>query len=174
MSIPILETSRLILRGHTKEDFPHFAAMWANPDVARFISGLPMSEEDAWGRLMRIAGHWALLDFGFWSVVEKASGKRIGEAGILDVKRAIVPSFDGVPEIGWGLDPEAQGKGYATEAVHAVMRWAEDRFGKVRMVCIIDPDNAPSIRVAERCGFKVATKTIYKDKPILVLERLPV
>jgi RimJ/RimL family protein N-acetyltransferase len=172
-NIPVIETQRLILRGQTKEDFPAFAAMWADPVVTRFIGGAPLSEEDAWSKFMRIAGHWALLGFGFWGIFEKASGKRIGEAGILDVKREIVPSFHGVPEIGWGLLPEVHGKGYATEAVQAILGWAENRFGKVRMVCIIDPDNAPSLRVAARCGFKECARTTYKGDPTLILERLP-
>ena len=173
MAYPILETERLILRVQTREDFPAFAAMWADPDVTRFIGGAPLSEEDSWAKFLRIAGHWSLLGFGFWGIFEKLTGKRIGEAGILDVKREIEPSFHGVPEIGWGLLPEVQGKGYATEAVNAIIAWAESHFGKVRMVCIIDPDNAPSLRVAARTGFKEFARTTYKGEAIAILERLP-
>lgn len=173
MPIPTIETERLILRGHTLEDFPSYARMWADPVVTRFIGGVPLAEEEAWAKFMRLAGHWALLGFGFWAIVEKASGKRVGEAGILDVKRDIVPSFHGVPEIGWGLDRSVHGKGYATEAVTAILSWAENRFGKVRMVCIIDSDNAPSLRVAARCGFKEVVRTTYKGDPTIILERLP-
>jgi RimJ/RimL family protein N-acetyltransferase len=174
VDIPRVETERLILRGHTLEDFPSFAAMWADPLVTRYIGGLPLSEEDSWAKFLRVAGHWALQGFGFWAVEEKASGKRIGEAGILNVKREIVPSFDGVPELGWGLLPEVHGKGYATEAARAAIAWGEEKFGRVRMVCIIDPQNGPSLRVAERCGFKPVADTIYKGDPTVLLERLPV
>jgi len=173
MDIPTIETERLILRGHTPEDFPAFAAMWADPVVTRFIGGAPLSEEDAWAKYLRVAGHWALLGYGFWSIVEKASGQRVGEAGILNVKRDTNPSFRDVPEIGWGLLPAVHGKGYATEAVKAILGWAEDHFGKVRMVCIIDPDNTPSLRVAERCGFHEYARTTYKGEAIIILERLP-
>ncbi|HEX4861952.1 MAG TPA: GNAT family N-acetyltransferase, partial [Rhizomicrobium sp.] len=117
--------------------------------------------------------HWALQGFGFWTIVEKSSGQRIGEAGILNVKRDMVPSFHGVPEIGWGLHPSVHGKGYATEAVKAILAWAEKHFGKVRMVCIIAPENTPSLRVAERTGFREQTHTTYKGEPIILLERLP-
>jgi len=173
MDIPTIETERLILRGHKPEDFPAFAAMWADPVVTRFIGGAPLSEEDAWAKYLRVAGHWALLGYGFWSIVEKASGQRVGEAGILNVKRDTNPSFRDVPEIGWGLLPAVHGKGYATEAVKAILGWAEDHFGKVRMVCIIDPDNTPSLRVAERCGFHEYARTTYKGEAIIILERLP-
>ena len=172
MDIPTIETERLILRGHAPEDFPAFAAMWADPVVTRFIGGAPLSEEDAWAKYLRVAGHWALLGYGFWSIVEKASGQRVGEAGILNVKRDTNPSFRDVPEIGWGLLPAVHGKGYATEAVKAILGWAEDHFGKVRMVCIIDPDNTPSLRVAERCGFLEYARTTYKGEAIIILERL--
>ena len=173
MDIPTIETERLILRGHTPEDCPAFAAMWADPVVTRFIGGAPLSEEDAWAKYLRVAGHWALLGYGFWSIVEKASGQRVGEAGILNVKRDTDPSFRDVPEIGWGLLPAVHGKGYATEAAKAILGWAEEHFGKVRMVCIIDPDNTPSLRVAERCGFLECARTTYKGEAIIILERLP-
>lgn len=170
---PIIETSRLILRGHTLEDFPAYAAMWADPVVTRFIGGSPLAEEDAWGKFLRVAGHWALLGHGFWAIEEKASGKRIGEAGTLSMRRETVPAFHDSPEIGWGLLPEVHGKGYATEAVQAIIAWAENHFGKVRMVCIIDPANAASLRVAARCGFEECARTTYKGDPTIILERLP-
>jgi RimJ/RimL family protein N-acetyltransferase len=173
VDIPRVETERLVLRGHTLEDFPSFAAMWADPEVTRYIGGEPLSEEDAWAKFLRVTGHWALLGHGFWAIEEKASGKRIGEAGLLSVKRDIQPPFHGVPEIGWGLLPEVQGRGYATEAGQAILRWGEARFGRVRMVCIIDPDNGPSLRVAGRLGFKPYANTTYKGDPTLILERLP-
>jgi len=171
--IPVIETERLILRGHTLEDFPAFAAMWADPEVTRFIGGSPLNEEDAWSKFIRIAGHWSLFGYGFWALEEKSSGRRVGEAGILNMKRDMLPSFHGVPELGWGLLPEAHGKGYATEATKAIIAWGENHFGKVRMVCIIDPDNGPSLRVAERCGFKQVARTTYKNEPTVLLERLP-
>lgn len=169
--IPTVETERLILRGHTHEDFPAFAAMWADPVVTRFLGGNPLSEEDAWAKLLRVTGHWALLGFGFWSVVEKASGARVGETGFLAVKRAIVPSFEGTPEVGWAFASRAHGKGYATEAVQAALKWGENHFGRVKMVCIIDPENAASLRLAGKMGFREKYRTTYKGDPTVVLER---
>ena len=54
MDIPVIETERLILRGHRIDDFPSYAAMWAEPVVTRFIGGAPLSEEDAWAKFLRI------------------------------------------------------------------------------------------------------------------------
>ncbi len=173
MDNPVIETERLVLRPPVRDDFPAHFAMWSDPRVTRYLSDKPLSEEDARGRLMRIAGHWALLGYGFWSIYEKASGVRLGEAGFLDLHREMTPRLDDTPEIGWGLAAAAQGKGYASEAVAAALQWGERRFGKVRFSCIIDPNNAPSLRLAARSGFVEATRTTYKDKPIVVLYRDP-
>ncbi len=141
MNVPTIETERLILRGQTAQDFPAFAQMWADPVVTRFIGGVPLSEEEAWAKFMRIAGHWTLLGFGFWGIFEKAAGARIARPASSTSSARSRRSFHGTPELGWGLLPAVHGKGYATEAVRAIIAWAENRFGKVRMVCIIDPGN---------------------------------
>jgi len=173
MAIPVLETERLLLRGHQPVEFPAYAAMWADPAVTRFIGGAPLSEEDAWAKYSRVFGQWELLGFGFWSLTEKASGMRVGEAGFLEGKREIVPSLKGIPECGWALVPAAQGKGYATEAVRAALSWGDFHFGTVRMACIIAPENTPSLRVAEKTGFREAARTTYKNSPTVVLYRDP-
>ena len=173
LDIPVLETERLILRGHRAEDFADYARMWSDPDVTRFVGGHPQTEEESWARFLRVSGHWTLLGHGFWSVHEKAGGARVGETGFLSVKREIVPSLDGIPEVGWSFDKPAQGKGYATEAVRAALAWGERHFGKVRFACIIAPENAASLNVAAKTGFKEVARTVYKGEPILMLYRDP-
>jgi RimJ/RimL family protein N-acetyltransferase len=173
MSDPVLETERLIIRRPQPDDFPAYAAMWGDPEVTRFINGPPLSEEDAWAKFMRGFGHWALVGYGFWAVLEKSSGQRVGETGFLDVHREIAPSLNGIPEIGWAFARSAQGKGYATEAVRAALAWGETRFGKTRFACIIAPDNAPSLAVAAKTGFREAARTTYKGEPTVMLYREP-
>src|ERR1700728_4453717 len=99
--VPVLETERLRLRGHRLDDFAACADMWADPIVTRHIGGQPFSEEESWTRLLRYAGHWALLGFGYWVVHEKDSQRFVGEVGFLNARREIAPSFGGTPEIGW-------------------------------------------------------------------------
>src|ERR1700730_13663720 len=119
VEVPVLESERLKLRGHRLEDFVHCAAMWADPEVARYIGGKPHTEEESWARLLRYVGHWSLLGFGYWVVEEKATGNFVGEIGFADYKRDLEPWFKGVPEIGWVFASHAHGRGYATEAVRA-------------------------------------------------------
>src|SRR5689334_7786076 len=146
--VPVITTARLTLRGHTTADFAASAAMWADPEVTRYIGGRPFTREEAWARLLRYVGHWALLGFGYLVVRETATNRFIGEVGFVDYKREIVPSLGGAPEIGWVLSPEVHGQGFATEAVRAIIAWGETRFGPTRTVCLIDPDNVRSLRVA--------------------------
>ena len=137
--IPIVETERLILRDHRLTDFDAYVAMWADPIVTRFIGGHPRTREDSWIRLLRHAGMWRHMDFGFWAIEEKATGRFIGEAGFHELRRDMEPSIEGTLEAGWGFIVEAHGKGYASEAVGAALAWGAANHPGEAVTCIIDP-----------------------------------
>jgi RimJ/RimL family protein N-acetyltransferase len=166
-----VQSERLVLRPHQLDDFGDSAAMWADPSVTRFIGGKPFSEEEVWTKILRYAGHWSLLGFGYWVAREKASGRFVGEVGFADFRRDIAPSFGAAPEVGWALSPWAWGKGFATEAVRTAITWLEARRGPSRTVCMITPDNRASIHVAQKCRYQVWQETSYKGAAIILLER---
>jgi RimJ/RimL family protein N-acetyltransferase len=172
--VPVLETPRLILRGYRLEDFPAFAKIWTEPEVVRFITKKPQTEEESWARFLRNIGHWALLGKGFWLIEDKATGEQIGQGGYVEGKRAIEPSFRGEPEAGWSLRTSAQGKGYAFEAMSAALAWGATQFGRVRTVCIIEIGNAASMKLADKLGFKPVQDTVYHDSKIRLFQRDPV
>jgi RimJ/RimL family protein N-acetyltransferase len=145
--------------------------MWAEAEVTRFIGGKPLTGEETWLRMLRHAGHWSLLGFGYWVVEERLTGTFLGEAGLAEFRREIEPSIVGIPEAGWVFAGSAHGKGYASEAMRAVLAWGETRFGNDRSVCLIDPENAPSLRLAERLGFKEEVRTTFRGKATIVLGR---
>jgi RimJ/RimL family protein N-acetyltransferase len=169
--VPVIETERLRLRCHRLEDFADCAAMWAEPGVVRFIGGKPLTREEAWARVLRYVGHWALLGFGLWAVEERESGAYVGDVGFANFQREIQPALPDVPEMGWVLSMRAHGKGYATEAVQAATAWGDVRFGGSPTVCLIHPENRASVRVAEKCGFRESLRTTYKDQPTVVFTR---
>ena len=167
--VPVLETPRLVLRGHHVTDLDDSFAMWSSPEAMR-INGRPLSREEVWARLLRYIGHWAVHDYGLWQIRERATDRFAGEVGIADFRRDLAISFDGAPEAAWVLAPWAHGRGYATEAMTAVLAWSA--AAHPRTVCIISPDNAPSLRVAARLGYREIGRVDYKGEPILVFERL--
>ena len=159
----VLETPRLILRAHTLEDFPTYAAMRADPVVMTFMGkGDLLSEEDAWAKFQAMPGHWSLMGYGYWAITDKAGGAYLGNIGYADKKRPAEHPASGAPEMGWALAASAHGKGYASEALKAALAWGREHFGPARVVCVISDGNDASIRLAERNGFRqFATATRY-------------
>jgi RimJ/RimL family protein N-acetyltransferase len=121
---------------------------------------------------MNYVGHWSLLGFGYWLIEEKETGNFVGELGFADFKRGVEASIEGVPEAGWVLCPSAHGKGYATEALQAAHAWGDAHLPSLRTVCLIDPENAASLRVAEKYGYREIQRTTYLDSPTIIFERL--
>lgn len=171
MAAPVIETERLRLRGHRLDDFAACCVLGSDPAAVHFIFQKPLTGEEVWARLLRAAGHWALLDHGLFVIEERATGRMIGEAGLADFRRGLGADFDGVPEFAWVLAGEVHGKGYATEAAQAALGWMEANFAPPRTVCIIDPTNTPSLRVAEKLGFRPCGEADYKGKTVIKLER---
>ncbi|WP_324675015.1 GNAT family N-acetyltransferase [Hymenobacter sp. GOD-10R] len=169
--VPVLETERLLLRGCRIDDLPEFTAIWQEPNFYRFLGGKPQSEEEVWRRMLAQQGHWSLMGYGYWSVEEKSTGRFIGNVGFSDFNRDLTPSIKGIPEIGWVLAPRVHGLGYATEAVQAALAWGEQNFPNKQTVCIIDPENVASLRIAEKFGYKELARIPYKEQPILLLSR---
>ncbi|WP_435953239.1 GNAT family N-acetyltransferase [Dryocola sp. BD626] len=167
---PRLETDRLVLRHFTLDDFDALAACWADPEMVKFIGGgLPQSAEMSWGRLLRYIGHWQALGYGYWAVFEKDTRRYIGSFGFQDAHRDLTPALEH-PEAGWTLIPAVHGKGYATEALAAIIDWADTAFtGPV--CCIIDDDNQRSIHLAERFGFRFEHYVTYHVKQVRMLAR---
>jgi RimJ/RimL family protein N-acetyltransferase len=171
VSIPTFETERLTLRGHRAQDLDDALALWSDPRVTRYIGGRPFGREEVWARLLRYVGHWTIAGYGFWQIRERATGRFVGEAGLADFQRELAISLAGAPEAGWVLAPWSHGRGYATEAMTAVLAWADAAAHLGRTVCLIDPDNVASLRVAAKCGYRELARTEYKGSATLVLER---
>jgi RimJ/RimL family protein N-acetyltransferase len=168
--VPV-HTERLLLRAHRPADLDACAGMWNDPAVYRHISGKGASRFETWGKMLRYAGLWTLLGYGYWAVEERATGDYVGDLGFADFKRDIEPGFSGLPEIGWVFAPATHGRGYATEAARAAVEWADAHIVAPRSFCLVAPGNQRSIRVAEKVGYLPAESIIFGDAPTLVFTR---
>jgi RimJ/RimL family protein N-acetyltransferase len=168
---PALETQRLRLRELRLDDLEAVHAMWCEPLVYQHILGRASTREESWNGILRANGHWKLLGYGFWAVEEKQFGKFIGDMGFANCKRDIVPSLDETPELGWVLNTASHNKGYATEALTAIVAWGDQHLNYKMTCCIIAPENTPSIRVAKKLGYNEVAQTTYKGDPTLLYHR---
>ncbi|QDZ09735.1 GNAT family N-acetyltransferase [Devosia ginsengisoli] len=167
---PTLTTPRLILRAHTTADFAACCTLWADADVTRFIGGRPSTPDETWRRILAYAGHWQLLGYGYFLVTERETGAVIGEFGLADFHRNVIPPFGDTPEAGWVMLPQYQGRGLAREALSAVLAWADQTMP--RTVCMIHPDNAPSLKLAAKLGYTEYARGQYGEHTPILLERL--
>lgn len=151
MAAPTLTTARLSIAPMALAHFEAHAAAWADPEMTRFIGGEPRSRNISWGKFLQGAGLWSIVGYGYWSFLDRSTGDYVGNGGLSQLERGI-PELEGFPEAGWAFAPNAWGKGYATEAMAAVLTWADSvQLGEIR--CIIDPGNAASKNVALKLGF---------------------
>lgn len=173
MEAPTLESERLRLRPYRETDLEAQAAVLGDREVMAHLGGNPLLREEAWRRMLAAPGLWVLLGFGYWLVERKEDGAYLGQVGFADFKRDMVPSIEGMPEMGWIFGRHAQGQGYATEAGLRALAWADEALPGREITAIIGLTNEPSIRVAERIGFAVREEALYRGEPILLFRRPP-
>lgn len=173
---PTLHTERLELRAHRTSDLHACLKLWTDETVIRHTVGKPLTRQDVWTRLLRHPGHWALLSFGYWVVEERQTGAVVGEIGLADFKRNNMqgqPELSDVPESGWVFLPEVHGRGYASEALNAVLNWRDEQLPGQKTWCIIHPDNAASRKLAGKFGFHIVDEIDAGQSLLLVRTTSP-
>ena len=168
---PVLTTERMTLTPVALTDFEDLKILWRDEAFTRAITGRALSSEEVWFRVLRDIGHWQALGHGNWSMRLKTDGAYVGSVGVLNYLRDLSPLFD-APELGWGVGGAYQGRGFAREGLDAALGWADNALKASRTVCMISPDNAPSLTLAGRVGYQVYCDGTYKDSPVRLLERI--
>jgi RimJ/RimL family protein N-acetyltransferase len=170
---PDILTERTRLRAHRVDDFEPMVAMWQDEAIYRHITGRPSTASETWSRLLRYIGHWHALGFGYWVVEDRVNGHYIGEAGFADFRRDMDPPLGPEPEAGWALVSSVHGCGLATEVMLAAHAWMDAHNPHDHTLCILAPEHAASIRVAEKCGYAHAYDTTFAGSPTSVMKRAP-
>ena len=163
ITIPALSTQRLTLRGFTAADLDALAPIYADPQVSRYIGdGTPANRAATWRALAGMLGHWQLRGYGMWALIEQATGRLIGRAGLYNPE-----GWPGL-EAGWVLARDRWGRGFATEAGHVVLAYAFTQLGADHLISLIHPGNTASIRVAERLGERLEREIDLNGQRALV------
>jgi RimJ/RimL family protein N-acetyltransferase/pimeloyl-ACP methyl ester carboxylesterase len=148
-----IETERLLLRPFTKDDAEALHAVWGDPAADRFGGPdwpRPETPAETWSYLEPIVAGQAERGYALWAVIERATGRLIGDCGLFPADR-VGPDV----ELAYGLAPDVWGRGYATEAAGASVRTGFEELGLRRIVADVDPTNAASIRVLEKIGMRL-------------------
>jgi ribosomal-protein-alanine N-acetyltransferase len=161
----ILETERLSFRRLTLDDLDNLFALYHSPDVRKYYSeGIPNYEETRRELEWIVNECYPKYGFGMWATILKETGKFIGRCGLCPM------DIEGKEEIevAYMLDSQYWGQGLATEAAQAILHYGFEQVGLKRLICVINPDNIASARVAEKIGMTLEINGDVNGEPTLL------
>lgn len=148
----ILETDRLILRRVRPEDLEALFALYSDPEIRRYFPEGTLSQEETREELeWFLNGHPRYPELGLWGTIYKETGQFIGRCGLLPWR---IEGQDEI-EVAYMIAKEFQGQGLGTEAARGILHYGFEKLKLARLICLIDPDNIASQKVAERIGMKL-------------------
>jgi RimJ/RimL family protein N-acetyltransferase len=170
---PFLTTERLELWLPRSPDMRAMHDVVLDPETGRFLGPRAQFSDHAI-RFMRNAGSWFLYGYGAFMLRLRGQDGVIGNCGVFHTFRGLGEDFDDQPEAGWIVAADHVGQGLAGEAMQAVLAWFEREHGAQRIVCMIAPDNEPSLKLAARLGFAPLRDAELPDgAAVRLFERLP-
>jgi RimJ/RimL family protein N-acetyltransferase len=148
----ILETDRLLLRHLVMDDLNDLYMLYSDPEIRRYFpEGVLTLEETQEELEWHMNGHPRHPELGLWATVHKETGSFIGRCGLLPWE--IDGKFE--VEIAYLFDKSFWGQGLATEAAQGILKYGFDKLNLSRLICLIDPANNASQKVAERIGMSL-------------------
>lgn len=158
---PFASTERLILRGFMPEDFEAYSAYRSLPSIYRFLYRDPPSAEALRERFDASLNSYFSEDASSsrWAVLRRKDDILLGEVSLKLTSKAALQA-----EVGYIFNPAYAGKGYATEAVRAVIDLGFSTFGLHRIFARLDAQNTASVGVVERLGLRREAHLIENDR----------
>lgn len=148
----VLETDRLVLRQVDESDAALQARVLNTPSVMKHLGGVKELHEIE-AKHARAMASFAREGFGFMMMIEKASGEMVGHAGIKRVDNPLAPNV-GDHEIGWLVREDRWRRGYAHEAMRAVIDWGFGPVGAPHLVALTSEANQGSWRLMQKLGME--------------------
>ena len=157
LKLPEIETERLLLRQFTPADLELYTErIFADPDVTRFLPKRDISPRERAGRVLKYFGeHWQKHGFGDWAVTAKADGELMGHCGL-----NFVPEV-GEVEVEYALAKAYWGRGIASEAARASLKFGFETLRLPRIIALADPQNIASWRVMEKVGLTYQKEVFF-------------
>lgn len=157
----ILHTPRLKLRPLCIEDAPTLNSIANQQHILKWMPDWKSTPEDTQGLIKYLLSQYDKANRETARVVfaVELQGRLIGIVGVGNKEEA-----DNEIEIAYFISGEHEGNGYCTEAARAVIGWAFHTLQLEYLICIVETDNIPSQRIAEKCGFqKLETRMIVNS-----------
>jgi RimJ/RimL family protein N-acetyltransferase len=150
---PVLETERLrlhLLSADSAADIAFMLRILNEPSFIQNIGdrGVRTLEQARDYLRERPVSSYLQHGYGMYSVEVKASGATAGHCGL--VRREVLEG----PDLGYAFLPEFRSQGYAAESAAGVLAYAREKLGLDRILAIVNPDNASSIRLLQKLGFR--------------------
>ena len=150
---PLLTTARFELWQPALRDLPDLLELTRDAETRRFLGSFMPAEMDAFNRLLRNAGSWALHGYGTLMVRERGQDRIIANCGVFRSHRGFGRGLDNVPEAGWIVHRDHWGQGIAREVMEAALAWFDSVHGRQRIACMIEDGHAASVALAGKLGF---------------------
>ena len=166
MTVPTIETERLVLRPFTLDDLDALAPLFAETSFWQYPLGRGQTRNETEEFLENTLERYDTDGFGVHAVVERESGRLAGYCGL--AVPHFLPEVLPAVEVGWRLGEAFRGRGYATEAGAAVVRWGFADCDLDRIVSIYEPGNVASGRVMQRLGFTLDRVTSLPHRELEV------
>jgi len=144
----IVETERLLIREFVEDDADAFFAFNGDPEVMRYTGEPPAESVERVREMIRDYPDYRRHGFGRWAVVFKPHDRVVGFNGL-----KYLPELDEV-DLGYRFRSDYWGMGIATESSLAVVRYGFETLGLERILGLVLPGNAASIRVLEKVGMR--------------------
>ena len=152
---PLLTTERFELWQPQADDLADLFDLTLAEETRRFLGSFVPSEMDAFARLARNAGSWALWGYGTFMVRRKGEARIVANCGVFRSHRGFgaAQGLDNVPEAGWIVHKDHWGQGLAREVMEAALVWFDQTHGRQRVACMIEEGHKASDRLALQLGF---------------------
>jgi len=167
--MPVLhepDTPRLYFRMFAEDDLAALVSIRSDPEVMKHVAKRRTeSIEEVHAVLNRILAHWEEHSFGRWALIDKASGLLAGWCGLI---HAFYLENTAEVEIGYGLAKQYWGKGLASEAAAAALKYGFEQMYLPRIIAVAWPENVASLRVLEKLGMQYEKRVQLFNSEVLL------